>query len=283
MKIFPAVHYSMGGLWVDYERIGRRRPAARLAAESADEHPGPVRHRRMRLSVSRREPARGEFAAELHLQRPDRRAGHRDAAQIAQGRRGRRLPAALVRAGAQASIKQQSTMRCSTAPGGERESVSHSPGTRRGDDQGRHRRALQRRRWTRPSAKSANSKTGPKQCSLSDTGNWTNQNVVFTKALRDMFPLAKTILKGALQRDECRGAHFKPDFAMPGLEATDPAERRRRGRAVVRPVRSEHPQVAENDDRHVRRRRRAAADLRRRRHHRSFRPGPGCMAWSAPK
>jgi succinate dehydrogenase / fumarate reductase flavoprotein subunit len=65
------------------------------------------------------------------------------------------------------------------------------------------------------------------RCSLSDTGNWTNQNVVFTKALIDMFPLAKTILKGALLRDECRGAHFKPDFAMPGLTAQDPAERRR--------------------------------------------------------
>jgi succinate dehydrogenase / fumarate reductase flavoprotein subunit len=66
-----------------------------------------------------------------------------------------------------------------------------------------------------------------KRCSLSDTGNWTNQNVVFTRALVDMFPLAKAILKGALQRDECRGAHFKPEFAAPGLTATEPAERRR--------------------------------------------------------
>ena len=65
------------------------------------------------------------------------------------------------------------------------------------------------------------------QCSLSDTGNWTNQNVVFTKALVDMFPIAKTILKGALQRDECRGAHFKPDFARGGIESTDPESRRR--------------------------------------------------------
>ncbi len=65
------------------------------------------------------------------------------------------------------------------------------------------------------------------QCSLSDTGNWTNQNVVFTKALLDMFPLAKTILKGALQRDECRGAHYKPEFIRKGIEAEDPAERRR--------------------------------------------------------
>ena len=66
-----------------------------------------------------------------------------------------------------------------------------------------------------------------RSCSLSDTGKWTNQNVVFTRALMDMFPLAKTILRGARQRDECRGAHFKPDFAMPGVEAEDPGERRR--------------------------------------------------------
>lgn len=64
-------------------------------------------------------------------------------------------------------------------------------------------------------------------CSLSDTGQWTNQNVVYTKALRDMFPLAKAILQGALARDECRGAHYKPEFAMPGIESDNPAEHRR--------------------------------------------------------
>ena len=69
------------------------------------------------------------------------------------------------------------------------------------------------------------------RCRLSDTGAWTNQNVVFAKALRDMFPLAKALLKGALARDECRGAHFKPDFDMPGVESDDPAERRRQAEA----------------------------------------------------
>jgi len=39
--------------------------------------------------------------------------------------------------------------------------------------------------------------------------------------------LAKTLLQGALQRDECRGAHFKPDFQKPSLTSEDPAERRR--------------------------------------------------------
>jgi succinate dehydrogenase / fumarate reductase, flavoprotein subunit len=64
-------------------------------------------------------------------------------------------------------------------------------------------------------------------CSLSDTGSWTNQNVIFTKALQDMFPIALSILKGALMRDECRGAHYKPQFAMPSLTEEDPVARRR--------------------------------------------------------
>ena len=64
------------------------------------------------------------------------------------------------------------------------------------------------------------------KCSLSDTGKWTNQNVVFTKALMDMFPLARTILQGAIARDECRGAHYKPEFAMPSLTAEDATQRR---------------------------------------------------------
>ncbi len=62
--------------------------------------------------------------------------------------------------------------------------------------------------------------------SLSDTGNWTNQNVIFAKSVQDMFPFAKTLLKGALLRDECRGAHYKPDFEKPSLTAEEPVARR---------------------------------------------------------
>ena len=48
---------------------------------------------------------------------------------------------------------------------------------------------------------------------LSDTGMWTNQNLSFTRALRDMIVMAEAILKGALLRNESRGAHYKPEFA----------------------------------------------------------------------
>ena len=47
---------------------------------------------------------------------------------------------------------------------------------------------------------------------LSDTGTWSNQNLSFTRALRDMILSSEAILKGALGRNESRGAHYKPDF-----------------------------------------------------------------------
>jgi succinate dehydrogenase / fumarate reductase flavoprotein subunit len=70
-----------------------------------------------------------------------------------------------------------------------------------------------------------------RRASLADGGNWCNQNLAFTRALGDMFPLAKAILKGALARDECRGAHYKPEFTMPEITVADPAERRRQAAA----------------------------------------------------
>ncbi len=73
-----------------------------------------------------------------------------------------------------------------------------------------------------------------RSCPLADRGEWANQDVVFLRALEDMFPLAKTIVKGARMRDECRGAHYKPEFAMPGVDATEPAERRRQAEAWCR-------------------------------------------------
>jgi succinate dehydrogenase / fumarate reductase, flavoprotein subunit len=47
---------------------------------------------------------------------------------------------------------------------------------------------------------------------ISDLGGWTNQTVPFTRQLKNMLVLAKIMTKGALQRNESRGAHYKPDF-----------------------------------------------------------------------
>ncbi|HMO26567.1 MAG TPA: hypothetical protein PKB10_09885, partial [Tepidisphaeraceae bacterium] len=62
-------------------------------------------------------------------------------------------------------------------------------------------------------AKCAEWKERYQRVRLSDTGLWTNQNLSFTRALKDMIIMSEAILRGALQRDESRGAHYKPDFA----------------------------------------------------------------------
>jgi len=59
---------------------------------------------------------------------------------------------------------------------------------------------------------------------LSDRSNWTNQNLSFTRSLRDMIVIAKVIAKCALLRNECRGAHYKPAFELPAPDADEPAE-----------------------------------------------------------
>jgi succinate dehydrogenase / fumarate reductase flavoprotein subunit len=51
-----------------------------------------------------------------------------------------------------------------------------------------------------------------KNISMTDTARWSNQGVTFTRQLWNMFELARVMTIGALMRDESRGAHYKPEF-----------------------------------------------------------------------
>ncbi|HLR74431.1 MAG TPA: succinate dehydrogenase flavoprotein subunit [Virgibacillus sp.] len=48
--------------------------------------------------------------------------------------------------------------------------------------------------------------------SINDTSRWSNQGVMFTRQLKNMLHLARVITLGAYNRDESRGAHYKPEF-----------------------------------------------------------------------
>ncbi|MFC3900624.1 succinate dehydrogenase flavoprotein subunit [Aliicoccus persicus] len=47
---------------------------------------------------------------------------------------------------------------------------------------------------------------------IGDTKRWSNQAAFFTRQLWNMLVLARVITIGALNRNESRGAHYKPDF-----------------------------------------------------------------------
>jgi succinate dehydrogenase / fumarate reductase flavoprotein subunit len=72
------------------------------------------------------------------------------------------------------------------------------------------------------------------RASISDKSHWTNQNFSFTRALGDMICLARVTTKAALLRDECRGAHYKPDFQIKSPDADDPGKLRQQAEAWCR-------------------------------------------------
>ncbi|MCL6585554.1 MAG: succinate dehydrogenase (quinone) flavoprotein subunit, partial [Anoxybacillus sp.] len=51
-----------------------------------------------------------------------------------------------------------------------------------------------------------------KNISITDTAKWSNQGASFTRQLYNMLQLARVITLGAYNRNESRGAHYKPEF-----------------------------------------------------------------------
>jgi succinate dehydrogenase / fumarate reductase flavoprotein subunit len=220
MKIFPAVHYSMGGLWVDYEKSASGGMVEGSLRNQQTSIPGLYAigecdyqyHGANRLGANSLLSCifSGLFVAPT--------------LQAACGSAKPEAPARLFESALRREEERHQALLARTAGDQNPYDLHQELGSlmtrvatvvRRNDELAAAYDDVcdMESRWQR--------------CAVSDTGNWTNQNVVFTKALGDMFPLAKLILKGALMRDECRGAHFKPEFAMPGIAATDPAGKRR--------------------------------------------------------
>lgn len=57
-----------------------------------------------------------------------------------------------------------------------------------------------------------------------DTGNVANRSISYVNQLWNMFELAEVISKSALLRDESRGAHYKPEFSLPEPASKDPTK-----------------------------------------------------------
>lgn len=226
MKIFPAVHYSMGGLWCDYERNAEGGLQAGSPRNQSTNIPGLYAigecdyqyHGANRLGANSLLSCifSGLFSA----------PGIQNFISNKKIAAGDLNPSIFERAAAREELRHRQLLSQSgPGSGGENPYLIHQE---LGVIMTRAATVVRENTQLQESiGKVEELHQRIKRCSLSDTGNWTNQNVIFTKAVQDMFPIAFAILQGALQRDECRGAHFKPAFAMPSLTATDPVERRR--------------------------------------------------------
>lgn len=226
MKIFPAVHYTMGGLWVDYEANSEGGLLAGSTKNQSTNIPGLY--------------AIGECDYQYH---GANRLGANSLLScifsglfVAPGivnwmNKHKSEPATPASVFAKAVAEQQDRHNklLSAPAGGENPYLLHQE---LGDVMTRAATVVRENSQLEAAyAKVLELQERSKNCSVSDTGSWTNQNVIFTKSVQDMFPLALSILRGALHRDESRGSHFKPAFSLPSLKETDPAARRKEAEA----------------------------------------------------
>jgi succinate dehydrogenase / fumarate reductase, flavoprotein subunit len=223
MKIFPAVHYSMGGLWCDFERSAEGGIAAGSVRNHQTNIPGlyAIGECDYQYHGANRLGANSLLSCIFTglIVGPGIKnllAGEKDAA-------GDEKYASLFR-GARDSKQAEHDAMLTRSGGNENPYQLHQE---LGDVMTKAATVVRHNDQLSAAIDTVSELAErAENCSLSDTGAWTNQNVVYTKALRDMFPIAKAILKGALARDECRGAHYKPEFEMAGLTSEDPTERR---------------------------------------------------------
>jgi succinate dehydrogenase / fumarate reductase flavoprotein subunit len=194
MKVFPAVHYSMGGLWVDYDLMTSI-PGVFSGGEANYEYHGANRLGANALVSCTFDGIKGgprmiDYATALKSLAAD-------------------APESIFEA---AVLEQEERLRTvyRLTGGSENPYALHQE---LGDWMTRHCTVI------RDEAKlqQTDQKIGElmerwDRISLPDTGEWVNQSVVFTRQLWDMLELARVMVRGAIARKESRGVHLRPDY-----------------------------------------------------------------------
>ena len=192
MKIFPGMHYSMGGLWIDY-RQATNIPGIFSAGECEYQYHGANRLGANSLvsciwggfvaGPAAVEYARGmqgsTAAANGHLDSERKRQEEINAKLMNSD--GNENPFLLWR-----ELGEVMTRDCTVI---------------------RYNKNLQQ-----TDAKLVELLQRFEHINLSDRSQWANTTIVFARHLYNMLQLSRVIAQGAAMRDESRGAHYKPEF-----------------------------------------------------------------------
>ncbi len=190
MKIFPGVHYTMGGMWVDIHQ--QTNITGVFAAGEADYSI----HGANRLGANSllsciyggfvAGPCAMEYAK--NLKAADGDGGHAAEKQrqteynnLLLNNTGKENPFKLWRELGETMTRHATIIR-------------YNAGLREAD------------------AKIVELQERYRNINLSDKAQWANTSFAFARQLYNMLQLARVIVQGAEKRDESRGAHYKPDF-----------------------------------------------------------------------
>ncbi|WP_058302346.1 succinate dehydrogenase flavoprotein subunit [Gorillibacterium timonense] len=193
MKIFPAVHYSMGGLWVDYNQMTNI-PGLFAAGECDYTVHGANRLGANSLVSSIfggmvAGPKAIEYVQGLSKQAEDM------SSRMFDGERERQAD------------KYEQLLRLDGTENAYQ--IHRELGEMMTENMTvvRHNQRLEE-----TIGRILQLKERYKRISMTDTARWSNQGVAFTRQLWNMLELAQAMTQGALLRNESRGAHYKPEF-----------------------------------------------------------------------
>jgi len=190
MKIFPGMHYTMGGLWINYDQMTNI-PGIFAAGECEYQYHGANRLGANSLVSC----IYGGFLAGPN------------AVQYAKN-----LPAAEGDGGHAAELARQAEINAK---------LTTSQGTENPFRLWRELGATMTEHATviryNKGLKKADEKIVElldryRNINLSDRSQWANTSFAFARQLKNMLELSRVVVQGALLRDESRGAHYKPDF-----------------------------------------------------------------------
>lgn len=207
MKIFPGVHYSMGGLWCDYERTvdgfirmsSERNHQTNIPGLYAVGEVDYQYHGGNRLGANSllsciyggmiAGPAAAAYAegqakatADVNSSLFDNAAKHWEERLKSVGRMdGPENPYVLVGELGEVMLENVTIVRENSKLKETEEKIVELQG-----------------RWMK--------------CNSLDSATWMNQSLLFLNHLENMLKMARMIVRCALLRDECRGAHYKPEF-----------------------------------------------------------------------
>jgi succinate dehydrogenase / fumarate reductase flavoprotein subunit len=194
MKVFPAMHYTMGGLWVDNENQATKVPGIYAAGECEYQYHGANRlganslvsciyggmvagPAAVRYAQNLEKGCEGAASGVFDRERR-RQDGINDALRCQEGTEN---PLAVWKEMGEWMTEHVTVVR-------------------------------QNKNLERTDAKLAELQERFRKINLSDRSSWSNQTLNFVRELGNMLVLARVITQGALRRNESRGAHYKPEF-----------------------------------------------------------------------
>lgn len=193
MKIFPAVHYSMGGLWVDYDQMTNIKGLFAAGECDYSQHGGNRLGANSLLSAIYGGSVAGPNAVK-YIEGLDK-TSESISSSLFEGYE---------------KQEQEKWNEVMSLDGNENAYVLHKE---LGEWMTQHVTVVRYNdKLKETDNKILELMERYKKININDTAKWSNQGAAFTRQLQNMMQLARVITIGALNRDESRGAHYKPDF-----------------------------------------------------------------------